>query len=369
MSDDTHRPQLGRVYSDASAVGWGALHLCPDAPTVTLPPDLAASLDGSVDGPPKGWTVGGRFSEADRALSSGAREVRAVVLAIGALGLRGGHVAWHCDATVAVFSITTWSSRADHVAQALSELWDALHVRDLTITVTHVLRDASFMPVADWLSRAGWRDRQAEWAVDRHDIDRICAALGVRCNADMFASARNRRFSVYCSRWLEEGAMGDAFHVPWTGRCWWVFPPFSQLDRFISRFLALKHLEAASIALASSSSSASALTWSPVPPSGLPLAVTGGGLLSSSPSSSQSAPLIGSSRTTFVLLYPDSPAVLGATRLPELRSLATRDLLVCSARLSSRQLCPDLRLRDGDGVPAPKAPPWPLRVLTLHVRL
>jgi hypothetical protein len=356
-NDDVRRPQLGRVYSDASAVGWGALHLHPEAPVVHIPPDLV--LDGMTDRAPRGWTVGGRFSDADQALSSGAREVRAVALGVAALNLRDGHVGWHCDATVAVHSITAWSSRADHVAQGLTDLWDSLQARNLSITVSHVFRHAQFMPVADWLSRMGWRDAQAEWAVEHADVARIAGALSERCDADMFASSRNARFPAFCSRWLERGAMGDAFHLPWEGRRWWAFPPTSQLDRFVTRWLAYQRLGIARASAATVADAAAAARIAAGP--------------RHSSSSSSSAPIsrvgrVSSSSFTVVLLFPDVPSAPFADRILELRKHAVRDLCVFRPT-PGRQLCPGFRLIDGDGVPAPRPPPWPLRAISLHVRL
>lgn len=344
LEDETARRQLGRAYSDASAVGWGAVHFTAGAPVIQLPPELAAILDSEV---PNGWTVGGRFSDADCALSSGAREVRAVCLGVAALDLRGGHVDWHCDATVAVHCISAWSSRSDHVAQALSDLWDTLQARQLTMAVEHVFRDASFMPVADWLSRQGWREAQAEWATQPADIRRICASLGVRPTADLFASATNHRFERYCSRWLEPGSLGDAFHTSWaTGDVWWAFPPTSQLERFATRLVGhLRLAEASRLATSSSSSSVVVTHSSSVVPS----------------------PSVVATSFAVVLLYPEvAEAPFSAAISNLVRSHASRDLRVFSDT-RVRQLCPRLRLVDNHGEEAPNGPPWPLRAAVFHV--
>jgi hypothetical protein len=345
LDEDAHRRELGRAYSDASATGWGVLHLDSRAPVVQMPPDLEASLDGSTGAAPRGWTAGDRFSEADCALSSGAREVRAVVLGIGALNLRNGHIAWHCDATVAVFCITAWSSRSDGVTEVLVDLWDVLQQRALKISVTHVFRDASFMPVADWLSRQGWRDAQAEWAVHPEDFRRICGAMGVRPTADLFASSVNRRCPLFCSRWMEPGSIGDAFHVPWNGRVWWAFPPRSQLERFVTRLRTFyRQSEAAQLATTS------------------PPAVS---VHRQSSSSSQSP---SAASFAVVLLFPDlRNAPFSAAVADVVRDHASRTATVFAESRGTRQLCPAMRLMDNEGQAAPNGPPWPLRVACFHV--
>lgn len=338
--DTADRRHLGTVYSDASAVGWGALWIHPDAPMLDIPPEITSRTDL------RAYTVGNLFSAHERTTSSGAREVRAITDAVRALGLRGGDVTWHSDATVAVSAISRWRSKSNDVAEILLELWDLLLDLDLRVSVTHVFRDAELMPVADWLSRRGWRDLQAEWGVASADVAAICRRLGCgRPSADLFASSRNAIVHPYCSRWAEPGSMGDAFFCEWAspGRLWWAFPPISQTSRFSHRLLG--HLRRASEARAASPAQAHHdKGWS------------------------------------LVLIYPvlHTPP----TFLSELLPLAARDILVCvpsgkhspsvvpdtaTATASRRPVCPDLRLLKGDR-PAPKPPPWPLRAALFNVR-
>ena len=255
IHDAVKRRQLGVVYSDASAVGWGALHISPDAPMVVIPPEVGCAVEDL-----RAWTVGDLFSEHECKMSSGAREVRAIAAAIPALGLKNGDVAWHSDATVAVSSIAHWRSKADDVASILKELWDLVQSLDLRVTISHVLRDAELMPVADWLSRRGWRDRQAEWGFSPVDVTSVCHSLrSPRPTADLFASEANAVARPFCSRWAEVGAIGDAFFVDWAadpGRIWWAFPPISQLPRVCHRLLSYIHAAAQQASSSSSSSSA-----------------------------------------------------------------------------------------------------------------
>lgn len=347
VDDDTERPQLGVVYADASAYGWGALHLHPDAPFVRIP-DPVTDSDPDL----RGWTTGALFTPRERAMSSGAREVRAVVDAIEKLDLRGGDVVWHSDATVAVAAISRWRSKSDDIVDILRQLWDLIAARDLRVSVHHVLRDAELMPAADWLSRRGWRDRQAEWAFDPSDAGTVCRALGVpaghRPTADLFASERNALVRPYCGRWAEPGCIGDAFFVDWSsspGRLWWAFPPFSQLSRLSHRLLSYIRQAHRLSTLASESPHAGRRrpTWS------------------------------------LILIYPVLP--VEPTFLSDLLPHAVRDVLVHAANASSphsvvpaaaiataskRPAVPRLRLRAGDR-PAPGPPPWPLRAALFHV--
>jgi len=338
IHEDSERPQLGTVYSDASAVGWGVLHVNPDAPMVRIP-------DSLTSGPaPRGWTAGNTFSDAEKALPSGAREIIAISSGIIALDLRKGSVAWHSDATVAVSAISLWRTRSDAVAAALKDLWLALRDRDLRVRVSHVFRDAELMPVADFLSRRAWREKQAEWKFPPALIPAVLDSLRIASSgiqfADLFASQRTTQFSRYCSRWAEPGSIGDAFHVDWrrSSWCWWAFPPLSQLERFLLRL--------------DSHADTSAAT-----------------LVSTPPSSAQPQPL---SPINVVLIYsPTSPTV---TRI--VKRLARRDILISTPSSPSpsprpldrhRPLVPNLRLVRPDGELAQGPPPWPLRAAWLHV--
>lgn len=328
-----HRRQLGTVYSDASATGWGVLHVHPDAPVVRLPDPLQFG-DGSQG--PRGWTVGRVFSPQERALPSAAREILAVIGGVTALDFRGGDIAWHSDATAAVSAISRWRTKSTAVATCLGDLWRSLHRRDLRLHLSHVYRDAELMPVADYLSRRAWRERQAEWQFPPDSVPEVLQALRIphqrHLFADMFASRRNALFPRYCSRWAEPGSMGDAFHVEWRRPgWWWAFPPASQVERLVLR---LEHLSLASDEAATSSGV-----------------------------SRRHRPSI-----NVVLVFPEIPA-LDRVR-PIVAQLARRSVLLSSASSStatSRPLLPGLRLLGGDGRPAPAPPPWSLRAAWIHV--
>jgi len=284
-------------------------------------------------------------------MSSGAREVRAIVAGIVALDLRDGDIAWHSDATTAVRSISFWRSRSDDIAQILAELWDLLISRNLRVSVSHVLREAELMPVADWLSRRGWRDGQAEWGVASADVAAISHSLRSPApTADLFASSRNAVVRPFCSRWAEEGSIGDAFFVNWAspGTIWWAFPPASQLSRFCHRLLSHLFASRQVVATAAGASASPPRHWS------------------------------------VILLYPvvsPNPCFLS-----ELLSFASRDIVVCLPspaphRLTSastphrspatpgRQVRPRLRLLGGDRRPAADPPPWPLRAALFRVHV
>ena len=223
------------VYSDASATGWGVLRVDPNGP-FRVPPALIGA-EFPVDQPIAGWTATEVFSDTELTMSSAAREILAVVKGIVALDLRDCVIMWHSDATAAVGAIRRWASPSPGMAAVLSLLWREVTSRRLRIHVVHVYRDLALMPAADWLSRVGWREAQAEWALSAADVAAVCTALRFHPDGDLFASRANRRFPVFCSRFLEEGSVGDAFYTPWPGRAWWAFPPWSQRSRFLSRLL------------------------------------------------------------------------------------------------------------------------------------
>jgi len=193
------------LYSDASAFGWGVLLVDPKAPFVGPPGSTQAA----------GWSRTGVFSPAEIAMSSAAREIRAITYGIIALDLRNARLSWHSDSTSAVAAVFKWASASAGVAEALAELFGEIRRRQLTIELVHVRRELELMPIADWLSRRGWRDRQAEWAMPTDAVVKIGAALNLQCTGDLFASARNKQFPTFCSRFLEVASRGDAMFTPW----------------------------------------------------------------------------------------------------------------------------------------------------------
>jgi len=213
------------LYSDASAFGWGVLLVDPKAPFVGPPGSTQAA----------GWSRTGVFSPAEIAMSSAAREIRAITYGIIALDLRNARLSWHSDSTSAVAAVFKWASASAGVAEALAELFGEIRRRQLTIELVHVRRELELMPIADWLSRRGWRDRQAEWAMPTDAVVKIGAALNLQCTGDLFASARNKQFPTFCSRFLEVASRGDAMFTPWWGRSWWAFPPLSMRARILQR--------------------------------------------------------------------------------------------------------------------------------------
>lgn len=335
--DEVRRRRLGTVYSDASATGWGVLHLLPGAPMVKIP-DLP-DFEPPGGQQPEGWTAGRRFSPEEIQLPSAAREILAVVGGVVALDLHGGDVNWHSDATAAVAAISRWRTRSTAVATVLKDLWNSLLLRDLRIHISHVYRDAELMPVADFLSRRAWRERQAEWQFPPGLVPHVLHSLRIPVTvpmADLFASQRNALFRPYCSRWAEPGSIGDAFHVEWRRPTWWwAFPPLSQVERVLLR------LDCAANVAEEAATSPSTAAASAAPP---PINV--------------------------VLIYPVVPSLARVRKI--IARLARRDVLLsvpspAPATTTPRPLLPGLRLLDAEGKPAPSAPPWPLRAALLHV--
>ena len=320
------------VYSDASADGWGVLLLDTDGTLIHTPPEVR--FDGDAGGtPPIGYTAGGKFSDNELAESSAAREIRAISNGIVALDLRDAVLSWHSDATAAVGAIRKWSSRSAGVIAALCDLFHTVRSRNLHLSVTHVLRECEFMPVADWLSRVAWRDKQAEWAFDTDDFRRLENCLGLSFTADMFATAQNTHVpSSFCSRFIENGSRGDAFFTSWPGETWWAFPPVSLRRRIISRLLWYHDV------YLSSHLSPTSAAQPPIPPFTLALILP---------------PIAETS--------PDSP---DWARLCSLRR--KRRLPLWSPRSSSSSgrspFFSDLRLRGDQQSWAPGPPPWPLEL-------
>lgn len=338
--EDTCALEAVTVYSDASEFGWGVLRIDRNGPFAP-PPHLG--VEGA-----RGWTEHDEFTAEEKQLSSGAREIRAILHGIIAMDLRDVSLAWHSDATAAVGAIGKWASPAAGVSDALRELWTEVQARNLRLHVVHVARSVGFMPVADWISRLGWRDRQAEWFFAPHDVVAICRRLGAVIDADMFASLRNRRCLQYCSRYAEAGSWGDAFFTEWGGRHWWAFPPFSQRSRVLARLVRF-----ASIARIHRDRQGSGAGDSSPP-------------VSSSSSSPSGQPLVHPSRhqppfhafTVVFITQPPASTDPDRSLWDQLVKLGVvrRSCLVWSPGRQAASLLSNLRLLGDDSTPAP-APP------------
>lgn len=329
------------VYSDASATGWGVLLIASDGSTIRPPADI--TFDSPDNDLPRGFTAGGKFTDAECADSSAAREIRAIAYGIVALDLKDAVLNWHSDATAAVGAIRRWASPSPGVLAALTELFTATRARNISLSVTHVFRDASLMPVADWLSRVGWRDRQAEWCFSRADFRAVQTELDVVFTADLFATGANTQVPrAFCSRFLaDDHSRGDAFYAPWTGEIWWAFPPVSLRRRIVNRLLWYDDVFS-SLSLSPSSSSPAAdpsfsiaLTLPPVRPS--------------DPDAEDWRRICSRRRSRHLLLWssPNRPTRRGSRH---------------------RCLLPALRLVDNRRQPAPGPPPWTLEVSLFHFR-
>lgn len=316
------------VYSDASAFGWGVLRVDQGGP-FRVPPPIVVDLVDSKLADVRGWSRTGLFSAIECAASSAAREIMAVVRGIVALDLRNCRLKWHSDSTCATAAINKWASSAPGVADALTELFSEVCRRNIDIDVVHVRRELSLMPVADYLSRRGWRDRQAEWSFATSDVARVLGELKHRCvNSDLFASLRNHRFKHWCSQWLEQGSIGDAFYTPWWGRHWWAFPPLSQRSRVLQKLVSYRRSAAAAVISSSSQSS----------------------------SQHQRRHL-----SVVLIITPVADTDPDAVLFRELTSVIVRSVTLWRPDTSpTRLLLPSLRLIGDRGTPAPLPPPWPL---------
>ena len=317
------------LYSDASAFGWGVLLVDPKAPFVGPPESTKAA----------GWSRTGVFSPAEIALSSAAREIRAITYGITTLNLQNARLLWHSDSTSAVAAISKWASSSTGVADALTELFGEVRRRHLTIQLTHVRRDLELMPIADWLSRRGWRDRQAEWSMPTAAVAKICNALNLQCTGDLFASARNKQFPVFGSRFLEVASRGDAMFFPWWGRSWWAFPPRSLRARILQRLVTYQLIAAAQ------TSKRRARRWINI-------------ILLISP--------VGASDPDISLWNALQPSLVKSVTV----FVPSCSPDVTSAPQPSRSqsvLLPGLRLVGDEGRPAPRPPPWPLSAYRFRI--
>ena len=209
------RPDLV-LYTDASDSGWGA----------SLGSDHLS-----------GW-----WSCDVSLYSINHRELLAVFLAIrGFLPLlRGQTVSLFTDNTAALSYLHkeggTRSSNLNEVAQAVLRLCEASDVRLLPQFVPGRLN-----VLADSLSRRG-QVLGSEWTLHQEVCRELFRHWPVM--VDLFATSLNHRLQVYCSQMADpQAAAVDALVHSWDNLQAYAFPPFSLLQRGLSKVRGSHNLE------------------------------------------------------------------------------------------------------------------------------
>jgi hypothetical protein len=198
------------LHTDASQVGWGAYCVTSQQST------------------------SGVWSEQEREWSINAKELKAALLGISALGkeLSDSHVQIRSDNTTTVAYINHMGGIKSYLCDAIArELWAWAIERNLWISSTHIPGHEN--TEADRESRLGADDK--EWELNSEVLQSIFDLWGIP-EIDLFASRVNHKVPVYVSWKPDPNACHiDAFSMSWSSKYTYAFPPFSTVGKVIQK--------------------------------------------------------------------------------------------------------------------------------------
>lgn len=196
------------VFSDASPVGWGAVH--------------------------EGCGVSGRWSGPWLSQHINVLELRAAFLALQLFSprLRGFHVIVRTDSTVAAAYINRQGGLGSPpLCNMATRLWLWAHPRFLSLWVVHV--PGPLNTAADMLSRGG--PCPGKWRLHPQVVVGIWRRCG-RAAVDLFASRTLTHCPLFFSLKADNPPLGwDALAHPWPRVLLYAFPPFSLLHSVLCR--------------------------------------------------------------------------------------------------------------------------------------
>lgn len=196
------------IFSDASDLGWG----------------ITNGRNPS----------GGLWDEAERAQHINWKELKAVQIAIQSYCKNKlyKHVRIMCDNTTAIAYINNMGGMQSGLCDVLAkEIWLYCHANALWIT-------AAFIPgkenkVADEKSRN--INIGTEWMLNRKIFNKITSKLYCP-DIDLFASRINKQIDRYVSWHPDPEACAiDAFSIEWNKVSYFMFPPFSIINKVVSK--------------------------------------------------------------------------------------------------------------------------------------
>ena len=217
-------------------------HLCDGTPLQQPPPTLTVTTDASVEG----WgghlqgstsvpeLLQGEWSAQERRLHINVLELRAIRLTLMGLTdrVRGQSLLLESDNSTAVAYVNKQGGVRSRLLNAeASHLSSWLIPRGVSVRAVH--RPGVDNQLADFLSRH--RADPTEWTVNAQVVQRIFDLWGTP-QIDLFASARNHRLPLYCSRTPDQQAVcQDALSMTWTGWEVYCYPPLPLLLRALDK--------------------------------------------------------------------------------------------------------------------------------------
>lgn len=179
-------------------------------------------------------STGGCWSPVEQSYHINAKELLAAFLALQsfAKSKRNIQILIKLDNVTAVAHINrmggTKSKLLNHLVK---QIWDWCQIHQISLV-------AEFIPGALNI-RADWESRNqqdsGDWMLDKSVFSQIMNLLG-GCKVDLFASRLNHQLPQYFSWRADPGAMGiNAFHHSWKGMKAYMFPPFTQIGKCLSK--------------------------------------------------------------------------------------------------------------------------------------
>ncbi|XP_029924002.1 uncharacterized protein LOC115371027 [Myripristis murdjan] len=196
------------VYTDASPIGWGAVH--------------------------EGWGANGVWTGRWQGQHINVLELRAALLALRHVlpRLRGHHVIVRTDSTVAAAYINRQGGLGSPVLCKLATvLWQWAHPLFLSLRAMHV--PGVLNSAADIMSRGG--PQPGEWRLHPEVVSEIWRHFG-RAEVDLFASRESSHCQLFFSLRNDDPPLGwDALAHPWPRVLLYAFPPFALLQPLLRR--------------------------------------------------------------------------------------------------------------------------------------
>ncbi len=209
-------PTTDIIQSDASDQGWGACTVTPD------------------DRP--GLQTQGRWTPAQRSLNINVRELWAafLVLQVFHTNTTGAHILLQIDnKTAEAYVNKMGGTKSDGCRELVKEVWHWALNRKIWLTAEYLPGEENIE--ADRLSREN--DDSLEWQLAPKIFDKICIALKVQPDIDLFATSVNTQLERFYSYHFDECAVAtNAFNHSWKQyNLPYCFCPFSIIPRVMQQ--------------------------------------------------------------------------------------------------------------------------------------
>ena len=194
------------LKSDASHLGWGAVH--------------------------GDRSTGGRWTDKEKLQHINVLELQAVFFALKVFckEITNAHVKVFSDNTTTVTYINNMGgSHSLHCNALTRDMWLWCIDKGIWLSAVHLPGSQNIQ--ADRASRI-FHD-QTEWKLDEDNFHRITSQL-IKPEVDLFASRLNFQLDRYVSWKPDPGAL-DAFTLDWSSYVFYAFPPFSVLGRVVQK--------------------------------------------------------------------------------------------------------------------------------------